>query len=102
MTYRFELPEEFNVCTAQDTLEGLRLWLAHTVQDRTQTIEISAQNVAEIDNTGMQLIAALTRSGLTWRISDSSLKFTEACETLGLQHWISHLDASASAQQVAS
>ena len=88
MTPRFELPEEFNVNNAYDTLEKLRLWLAGATLDPDAVLEISAQAVMEIDGTGMQLLAALSQSGYRWKICQPSTKFESACHTLGLDGWL--------------
>ena len=84
----FELPEDFNVYHAEDTLESLKSWLrVHQLEPGAQ-IDISAQRVAEMDGTGMQLLAALRRSGYRLRIVEASRKFAEACETTGNSAWL--------------
>ena len=91
MPQRFDLPEEFNVNNAYDTLEKLRLWLSDADVDAHTTLEISAHSVMEIDGTGMQLLAALSKSGYRWKICDPSTKFASICKTLGLEDWLANV-----------
>lgn len=91
MTFRFELPEEFNVNNAQDTLQALRLWLAENPVPAHQTIEISAQAVMEIDGAGLQLLSALSRSGFRWKIVDASSKFESVCRSIGCENWLTEV-----------
>lgn len=88
MAQRFDLPEEFNVNNAYDTLEKLRQWLSESAVDIETTLEIHAHSVMEIDGTGMQLLAALSKSGYRWKICQPSTKFSSICRTLGLEDWL--------------
>ena len=88
MTLHFELPEEFNVYSSHDTLEALKLLLSDPLIDKSEFIEISAHKVAEIDGTGMQLLAALSKAGYKWRIGDASEKFQNTCRSLGFGSWL--------------
>ena len=84
----FELPEDFNVYHMQETLEALKLWLHQGKVADGALIDISAARVAEIDGTGMQLLAALQNSGYRMRIVEASRKFTEACDITGNSAWL--------------
>lgn len=88
MNHCFELPEEFNVYHAQETLESLRLWLAHAQVEQAALIDISAARVVEMDGTGLQLLASLHNSGYRLRIVDASSKFAEACSITGNSAWL--------------
>lgn len=88
MNHCFELPEDFNVYHMQETLESLTLWLRHSQVQGGALIDISAAQVAEIDGTGLQLLAALRNSGYRLRITAASAKFAEACEITGNSAWL--------------
>ena len=88
MNHCFELPEDFNVYHAEETLESLRLWLAQAQPEEEALIDISAARVAEIDGTGLQLLASLRNSGYRLRIVDASHKFAEACTVTGNSAWL--------------
>jgi hypothetical protein len=84
----FELPEEFNVYGAQELLESLKLWLIHCELGLDDEIEIDAGKVMELDGTGLQILAALSRSGYRWSLVKASAKFVNACVLTGHQEWI--------------
>ena len=88
MPPRFDLPEEFSVKNAYDTLEKMRLWLSENTADAHTPLEVSAHRVMEIDGAGMQLLAGLGKSGHAWRICEPSSKFVGVCRSLGLEHWL--------------
>lgn len=93
MNHCFELPEEFTVYHAQDTLESLRTWLRHNPVEDGAQIDISAARVAEMDGTGMQLLAALRKSGYRLRILAPSTRFAEACGITGNKAWLAEAAA---------
>lgn len=101
MPHRFDLPEEFNVNNAYDTLEKLRHWLSESAVDIETTLDMHAHSVMEIDGTGMQLLAALSKSGYRWRICEPSTKFSSICRTLGLDDWLVNVVAPTAEQGVA-
>ena len=84
----FELPEDFNVYHAEDTLEALKAWLAHTAASHGALLQLSAARVMEMDGTGMQLLASLCNSGYRLHLVDASPKFVEALQTTGHMHWL--------------
>jgi len=84
----FDLPEDFNVYHAEDTLEALKAWLRDSGLAPGALLPISAAKVMEMDGTGMQLLASLCNSGYRLRIVDASRKFVEALETTGHMHWL--------------
>lgn len=84
----FELPEDFNVYGAQELLESLKLWLKHGDLGPGEEIEIDASKVMEVDGTGLQILAALSRSGYRWSLVKASAKFVNACLVTGHKEWI--------------
>ena len=92
MNYVYPLPEEFNVYRAEETLETLRAWLKHTPVAPGAQIDISAAQVAEIDGTGLQLLASLRRSGYQVRVIDPSPKFMAALESSGNTGWLTAVE----------
>ena len=88
MNHCFELPEDFNVYHMEETLDALKRWLQQSKLESGALIDISAARVAEIDGTGMQLLAALQNSGYRLRVVESSRKFTEACEITNNAAWL--------------
>lgn len=88
MQKRFELPEEFNVYGSHSVLEALKLWLTHCEIALDDEIEIDASKVMEIDGTGIQILAALSRSGYRWKLVEASAKFISACFVTGHQDWL--------------
>ena len=88
MQKRFELPEEFNVYGSHSVLEALKLWLTHCEITPDDAIEIDASKVMEIDGTGIQILASLSRSGYQWKLIEASSKFIDACLITGHQDWL--------------
>lgn len=95
VSQRFELPEEFNVYGAQDTLQAIRTWLTLAEVMPGDAIEIDAGRVMEIDGTGIQILAALTHSGYRWKLVEASAKFVSACLLTGHKHWLAQTEVSA-------
>lgn len=84
----FELPEDFNVYHAEDTLQALKAWLADSAPTHGALLQLSAARVMEMDGTGMQLLASLCNSGYKLHLVDTSPKFVEALQTTGHMHWL--------------
>jgi anti-anti-sigma regulatory factor len=97
MTEPFELPAELTIYSALETRDALLAWVTERTAKSDQPLSVSAKGVAEVDGSGLQLLAALSNMDLTWRLVDTSQAFTEACRTLGLSHWIDprHLKSDA-------
>lgn len=85
----FELPEDFNVYNAQDTLESLRMWLADSAPAEGCVLQLSAERVMEMDGSGLQLLASLRNSGYRLHIVNASSKFMDALATTGHPNWLS-------------
>ena len=88
MNPTFDLPEEFNVYHAQQTLESLRLWLAEHQFPQAAVLDISAARVTDMDGTGLQLLGALRNAGYRLRLLAPSQKFAHACMVTGNQAWL--------------
>ena len=90
--YVYPLPEEFNVYRSEETLETLRAWLKHTPVPAGAHIDFSASQVMEVDGTGLQLLAAMRRSGYQVRIIDPSPKIWAALQTSGTSDWLNAVE----------
>ena len=90
----FELPEEFNVYHAQETLQALRQWLVSIRAAGDVVLHISAARVQEVDGNGMQLLASLGNSGYRLHIVEPSSKFVAALQTIGAMHWLATEEAA--------
>ena len=88
MGERFELPAELNIYSALQTRDALLAWVAEQSAGGRELLEISARDVAEVDGSGLQLLAALTNTGQSWRLVETSDVFTEACRTMGFSGWL--------------
>jgi anti-anti-sigma regulatory factor len=87
MVERFELPSELNIYSALEVRDTLLAWVAeHSA--KSDMLVISAAAVAEVDGSGLQLLAALSNLDHPWRLAEPSDTFVEACKTLGLTQWI--------------
>ena len=87
MTEPYRLPTELNIYAVAEMRVALLAW----VEERTKAkepLELSAQEVAEIDGAGMQLLVSLSNMRLPWKITASSTAFADACRLLGLQTWL--------------
>ncbi len=84
----FELPEDFNIYHAEDTLAALKTWLQLQQLAPGADITLSGARVAEIDGTALQMFAALRRSGYCLHIVEPSRKLLDACQTTGLGAWL--------------
>ena len=88
MSERFELPAELNIYGALETRDALLSWVTEQVAKPHDYLQISARDVAEIDGSGLQLLAALSNMEHSWHLVESSEAFTEACRTMGFGHWL--------------
>jgi anti-anti-sigma regulatory factor len=88
MGERFELPAELNIYSAMETRDALLAWVAAQVAKGRDVLEVSARDVAEVDGSGLQLLAALSHGETTLRLVEVSDAFADACRTLGLADWL--------------
>jgi hypothetical protein len=88
MAERFELPSELNIYSALETRDALLAWVAEQIADGKEFLEVSARDVAEVDGSGLQLLAALSNGDLPWHLVEASQPFTDACRTIGLTKWL--------------
>lgn len=88
MSQHFELPAELNIYNAVQIREALLAWVGKQATDSHGVLQISAQNVAEVDGAGLQLLAALSNSGVAWRVVDANATFSDACRTMGFAQWV--------------
>lgn len=91
MSAAFELPAELTIYGALETRDALLAWVTQHSGKSDRTLDISAKEVAEVDGSGLQLLAALSNMDVSWQLVDASAAFSEACRTLGLSHWIDSL-----------
>lgn len=91
MSLAFELPAELTIYGALETRDALLAWVTEHTGKSDRTLDISARQVAEVDGSGLQLLAALSNMDVPWQVVDASPVFSEACRILGLSHWIDHL-----------
>ena len=90
MGERFELPAELNIYSALETRDILLAWVAEQTTKGRDFLEVSARDVAEVDGSGLQLLAALSNGETPWRLVEASPAFADACRTLGLTDWLDH------------
>jgi anti-anti-sigma regulatory factor len=88
MAERFELPTELNIYSALETRDALLAWVTEQTAKGKDFLEVSARDVAEVDGSGLQLLAALSNGGPPWRLVETSPRFEEACRLLGLGDWL--------------
>jgi hypothetical protein len=88
MGERFELPSELNIYSALETRDTLLAWVAAQAAKGRDVLEVSARDVAEVDGSGLQLLASLANGETPWRLVEASTPFTEACRTIGLTDWL--------------
>jgi ABC-type transporter Mla MlaB component len=88
MTQVFALPAELNIYNVLETRDALLAWVTSQTAEGKEWLEISASDVAEIDGSGLQLLAAFSNSVHHWRLIDSSDAFKTACQTLGFSQWL--------------
>jgi ABC-type transporter Mla MlaB component len=85
---RFELPTELNIYSALETRDALLAWVAEQATKGRDFLEVSARDVAEVDGSGLQLLAALANGEQPWHLVEASQPFIDACRTLGLTNWL--------------
>ena len=100
MIERFELPAELNIYSAQETRDALLSWSAGQTAKGADHLEVSARDVAEVDGSGLQLLASLGNMDQTWRLVDASAVFIDACNILGFGHWLDPRYLKAAAAKV--
>jgi len=88
MGERFELPAELNIYSALEIRDNLLAWVAENGSKGGDYLEVSARDVAEVDASGLQLLAALSNGEQAWRLVEASAVFAEACRTIGLAQWL--------------
>ena len=88
MAERFELPAELNIYSALETRDALLAWVTEQTAEGRDLLEVSARDVAEVDGSGLQLLAALANGDLPWHLVEASVPFMAACRTLGLGKWL--------------
>ena len=88
MGERFELPAELNIYSALETRDALLAWVAEQLALGRDFLEVSARDVAEVDGSGLQLLAALSSGDTPWRLVETSTAFADACRTMGLGAWL--------------
>jgi hypothetical protein len=88
MGERFELPAELNIYSALETRDALLAWVAEQAAKGRDLLEVSARDVAEVDGSGLQLLASLANGETPWRLVEASAPFIDACRTIGLLDWI--------------
>ncbi|MFM2051282.1 MAG: hypothetical protein RL682_1773 [Pseudomonadota bacterium] len=88
MSELYELPAELNIYSAPDTRDKLLAWASEQNLNATDFLTISARNVREVDGAGLQLLAALSNLNQPWQLTQPSEAFIEACQTIGLSHWL--------------
>jgi anti-anti-sigma regulatory factor len=88
MGERFELPAELNIYSALETRDALLAWVAEQASKGKDFLEVSARDVAEVDGSGLQMLAALSNGETPWRLVEASTRFADACRTIGLADWL--------------
>ncbi len=88
MNHAFALPAELNIYNVLETRDALLAWVATQTTTGKDALEISACDVAEVDGSGLQLLAALSNSVHHWKLVDSSDAFKAACHALGFSQWL--------------
>ena len=91
MSDAFELPVELTIYGALETRDALLAWVRQHAGKSNRNLDISAKDVAEVDGSGLQLLAALSNMDVPWQLVDASPVFIDACRILGLGHWIDSL-----------
>lgn len=88
MQHRFDLPVELNIYSAMATRDALVAWLSELSGKGAYPVGISADNVAEIDGAGLQLLAALNNTQTGWQLLGASTVFADACRVMGFGQWL--------------
>lgn len=93
MNTPFELPAELTIYGVLNTRDALLNWVTAQTAHGKNHLEVSAQQVSEVDGAGLQLIAALSNMDLNWHMVNASQPFVEACTALGLTAWLPNMNA---------
>lgn len=104
MQDRFELPAELNIYNAIASRDALSVWVSKQRTKGGQPLAIVGANVAEVDGSGLQLLAALSSEHISWQLLEASPALADACRTMGCAQWLQAADAptpSAQAKPVA-
>jgi anti-anti-sigma regulatory factor len=88
MSEPFELPAELNIYSVMEIRDALLAWVTEQGSQGVESLVISARKVAEVDGSGLQLLAALSNMQQTWQLVAPTEVFAEACRTLGFAHWL--------------
>ncbi len=95
MSTPFELPAEMTIYSAVEIRDALLAWVTEQGAKTSKALEVSAENVSEIDGAGLQLMAALSNTDQHWRLVKPSPAFVDACHALGLSAWLDKVQANA-------
>jgi hypothetical protein len=68
--------------------DALLAWVSGQADEAKEFLEVSAHAVESVDGAGLQLLAAMSNMGQSWRLVAASDVFLEACRTMGMSHWI--------------
>ena len=88
MSDRYELPVSLNIYGVLETRDSILEWANTQTTKNQQKLEISAREVAEVDGSGLQLLAGLSSMGKSWTLVEHSEVFADACNLLGLTAWL--------------
>ncbi|MBT0571452.1 anti-sigma factor antagonist [Curvibacter sp. CHRR-16] len=83
----FELPTEFNIYSAQKCHEALLACLQQVHQSDAQApvLHVHADQVAQVDAAGLQILVALGKTAYQWHLVEPSNVLQQACQDYGLQ-----------------
>ncbi len=95
MSKPFELPEEMTIYSAIETRDALLAWVTEQSAKSSKLLQISAAKVAEIDGSGLQLLASLAHMDQPWQLLAPSEALLEAAKTMGLGDWLDEQSATA-------
>jgi hypothetical protein len=95
MSTPFDLPTELTIYSAIESRDTLLAWVTEQTSKGIPQLELSAGQIEEVDGSGLQLLAALSNMGLSWKLVDASANFCDACKTLGFAQWVDGVPAKA-------
>ncbi len=88
MTSCFALPAELTIYHAGRIGEELLAWMDAPAQGEAPLC-VDAAAVQHVDGAGLQLLLALDATGRPWQLLQASGPLAEACQLMGLSHWLS-------------
>ena len=88
MNPRYQLPGELTIYSAMETRDSLLAWVSAQSAQAGGTLEVCADQVREVDGSGLQLLAALSHTNLPWRLVEPSEALDAACRCIGLTEWL--------------